>query len=216
MNQVPLSFWKQLKLKPFVINERIGNLLNLWGLCSENLNPTVLTVLFQHVSLSVCIDNFPVYVAAIYASTSHVLRRQLWLNLANLQQNYQGPWCYMGDFNAVLGSHEQNGNCLPLRASCDEFQAWTDCCHLTHLNTRGSDFTWSNGRKGRAFSERKLDRTVCNNDWIAFWNSSSCCTLPRSKSDHHPLLLIRKRVFNPFLHLLNTFKCGQTIMIVKD
>lgn len=93
----------------------------------------------------------------------------------------------------MLGSYEQKGNCLPLKAHYDEFQAWTDSCQLIHLNTRETTFTWSNGRRGRAFSERRLDRTICNNECLTFWNTSSCYTLLRSKLDNDQLLLILKR-----------------------
>lgn len=34
---------------------------------------------------------------------------------------------------------------------------------------------------------------MCNDAWLSFWSSSSCCTLTRVFSDHHPLLLVLKR-----------------------
>lgn len=95
--------------------------------------------------------------------------------------------------NAVIGSHKKKGGCLPLQASCDEFKAWLDSCNLTHMVTRGSEFTWTNGRKGNTYSEKRLDRSICNDAWLSSWTSSSCSTLTRSQSDHHLLLLILKR-----------------------
>lgn len=79
----------------------------------------------------------------------------------------------MGDYNAILGAHEKRGQNLPLRISCDDFRAWTDSCILTHLVTRGAEFTWSNGRRGNALSERRLNRVVCNDGWLDYWNSVS-------------------------------------------
>lgn len=35
----------------------------------------------------------------------------------------------------------------------------------------------------------RLDRAVCNEDWLNFWRSSSCTALVRHQSDHNPLLL---------------------------
>jgi len=35
----------------------------------------------------------------------------------------------------------------------------------------------------------RLDRAICNEDWINFWRSTSCSALVRHQSDHHPLLL---------------------------
>lgn len=42
---------------------------------------------------------------------------------------------------------------------------------------------------GRALTEKRLDSVVCNDDWLSFWDTSSCCTLSRSRFDHFPLLL---------------------------
>lgn len=41
--------------------------------------------------------------------------------------------------------------------------------------------------------KKRLDRSICNDAWINFWSSISCCTLTKSKSDHYPLLLDLKR-----------------------
>lgn len=37
----PSPFWKKLRIKPFGFNERSHALLNLWGLCAENLCDTL-------------------------------------------------------------------------------------------------------------------------------------------------------------------------------
>lgn len=37
--------------------------------------------------------------------------------------------------------------------------------------------------------EKRLDRSICNDAWLNFWDCSACCTLIRSRSDHYPLLL---------------------------
>ncbi|XP_019432538.1 PREDICTED: uncharacterized protein LOC109339538 [Lupinus angustifolius] len=68
---------------------------------------------------------------------------------------------------------------------------WEDIIktNLVHLVSRGAEFTWSNRRRGSALTEKRLDRSLCNDDWLSNWNSVYCCTLPRISSDHHPLLL---------------------------
>lgn len=43
-----------------------------------------------------------------------------------------------------------------------------------------------------ALTERKLDRALCNDSWVDFWSSTSCSTLTRIKSDHHPLFMCMK------------------------
>lgn len=78
---------------------------------------------------------------------------------------------------------------MPLQISCDEFQAWTNNCSLMHLPTIGNAYTWSNGRHGRNHIDMRLDRMICNDDSLSFYNSISCCTLTRSQSDHGSFLL---------------------------
>lgn len=178
-----------MHLKLFVVNNRNGLPPNLWGLCLESIDPVILAAAYQHVSFSLTWNNTVLFISAVYASTSHINRRILWSELACLQQNNPGAWCFLGDFNAILGATEKRGGNIPLAASCDEFRAWTDSCSLTHIDTRGSKYTWSNGRGTSFHIELRLDRSICNNDRMYFWDSMACCTLPRSQSDHHPLLL---------------------------
>ena len=61
-------------------------------------------------------------------------------------------------------------------------------CDLTEISTKGSSFTWSNGR-GARYTECKLDRTLCNNHWLDRWAESGSYTLPRHHSDHNPVVL---------------------------
>lgn len=100
-----------------------------------------------------------------------------------------GPWLFFGDFNAVLGAHEKRGGCLPSRLSYEEFRAWSDTCNLTHVQTLGAEFTWSNNRSSGAHTELRLDRAICNDDQLNYWSHMTCCTLSRCCSDHFLLLL---------------------------
>lgn len=93
----------------------------------------------------------------------------------------------------MLGSHEHRGRGIPPRVSFEDFRNWTDLSQLIHIDTRGSQYTWSNGRVGSHYTERKLDRSICNEDWLNFWSIVTCTTLTRSKSDHFPIMLIFKK-----------------------
>lgn len=59
---------------------------------------------------------------------------------------FAGPHLILEDFNAVLGSHKKLVGLLPRRASCEDFQAMVDTCDLFLIDTKGSLFTWTNGR----------------------------------------------------------------------
>lgn len=190
--QIPESYWINLNLKSFSVNDRGTQLHNLWGLCSLTISPTVLATSSQHISFSFDCDGMTLFSSAVYASTSYRGPRSLWSDLSTLQYNHTGPWSLIGDFNAVTGSHEMRGSGMPLPISCEEFKLWSESCGLHHLSIRGAEFTWSNGRRGRHHTEKRLDRSLCNDSCLDYWHSAACCTLIRSKSDHYPLLLVSK------------------------
>lgn len=192
-NQVSDQFWSSLSLKIFVVNNRNTLSPNLWGVWHSRLDPLLISVSDQQIAFLVVLDNCRIFVSDVYACTTYILRRQLWLELSNLLQNNVGPWLFVGDFDAIIGAHEMRGRGLPSKLSCEEFVAWTDACKLTHLETQGVQFTWSNRRRSTVLIEKRLDRGICNDAWLDSWSTSSCCTLARNQSDHFPLLLDFKK-----------------------
>ncbi|XP_019438958.1 PREDICTED: uncharacterized protein LOC109344660 [Lupinus angustifolius] len=89
----------------------------------------------------------------------------------------------------VLGNHECRGIRLTPSSPCVDFKNFSDSTNLIHLQTRGAAFTWSNRRRGNALTEKRLDRSLCNNEWIDSWSQVACCTLPRISYDHHLILI---------------------------
>jgi hypothetical protein len=128
-------------------------------------------------------------ISAVYASTNYVKRRKLWEALNLLQTQHVLPWCFIGDFNVILGAHKHRGRFSPTRIPMEEFKTWSDNSNLFHLPTRGAEFTWNNGRGGHRHTEKRLDRAVCNQSWLDFCSVTSVSTLTKHKSDHFPLLL---------------------------
>lgn len=105
-SQIPISCLQRLNLKIFAVNNRAQLISNLWCLCSHNYSPNIIASSLQFVALSIPIGDQLICVAAVYASTNYIARRDLWEDLAQLQQSYVNPWCFIGDFNAILGAHE--------------------------------------------------------------------------------------------------------------
>lgn len=80
-----------------------GSLLpNLWALWGKDCD---FVVRFDSAQCSV--------LDYIYASANYIHRRQLWDELKGLQNFYVAPWIFVGDFNAILGAHEKQGQRLP-------------------------------------------------------------------------------------------------------
>lgn len=96
----------------------------------------------------------------MYASTEYIARRDLWSELNRLRDSFSIPWFFIGDFNSILGNHEYYGTKTPNPTSADDFNDWTSSFNLVHLPTIGAQYTWSNNRRGQAFSKKRLDRVV--------------------------------------------------------
>ncbi|XP_058756625.1 uncharacterized protein LOC131629842 [Vicia villosa] len=186
-NKLPKAWLHNLDLKLFALNQRGDLLPNLWCFCKTNLNPDIISVDDQHVSFTIKLNNTTLCFSAIYASTSYICRRSLWHKLSNVLPNV--PWCFIGDFNAIISSDEYRGNHSPSKIPMTDFFNWSNDNHYIHLPTVGNFLTWSNGRKGRNLTEKRLDRAICNTDFLDACCTLVCSTLPRFKSDHFPILL---------------------------
>ncbi|KAL6190669.1 hypothetical protein ACLB2K_037063 [Fragaria x ananassa] len=142
------------------------------------------------VTFQVVFDSINCVLTAVYARTSIVERRRLWLDIEDIKCRFvSGPWIVVGDFNVVLGAHEKKGGAPVSRLSCEEFQAMSDICELIHVDTKGAQFTWARRRGVRGNVELRLDRCLVNLHWLDSWDSFTCSTLPRLCSDHNPLLI---------------------------
>lgn len=185
----PYYWLNRLDLKLFAINNRNNVTPNLWCICTKDLNPSIIDIDNQQVSFTISVDNLTFGFNAVYASTNYITRRLLWTKLQHIHNQYNIPWCSIGDFNSILGSHENRGNSNPARTPMAEFFNWSDINNLFHIPTRGVQFTWTNGRGGTRHTERRLDRAICNQLWLDSCESLAVTSLTRHKSDHFPILL---------------------------
>lgn len=95
----------------------------------------------------------------------------------------------IGDFNAVIGSYENFGRLPQNKTLIDEFLSWTNQNALMHIDTNGNYYTCTNGRKGGVYSYVRIDRAICNLNWLDNWNTINFFTLIKDHSDHYHILL---------------------------
>lgn len=152
------AYWDRFDLKLFVVNNRDFLVPNLWCICKDTLDLQVQSIFDQHVSFQLHIKNITMGFVVVYASTCYVTRRRLWSKLSSNKNGSQTPWCFIEDYNSILGSHEHMGYNNPSMTLMKEFKAWSDMNNLVEFPTKGPSLTWYNGMYGLASINRKLER----------------------------------------------------------
>ncbi|KAJ0984543.1 hypothetical protein J5N97_002899 [Dioscorea zingiberensis] len=119
----------------------------------------------------------------------------------------------MGDFNAVRSLEERKGGRTSWQSGMksDLFNSFIAHSNLAELKFSGSPFTWCNNQGGQSRIWARLDRALCNYDWLNEISQYQMTHLARYQSDHSPLLVTcqkysdsRKRLFkfdNNWIHL---------------
>ncbi|XP_028112975.1 uncharacterized protein LOC114311106 [Camellia sinensis] len=143
--------------------------------------------------------------AAVYASPSPVMRDQLWDNLEDVAGTMGKPWLVAGDFNDFATQGERRS--FTSRNSTVRNQKFLDRvnnCNLMDLGSSGPSMTWTNNRKGLANTMERLDRAMCNSEWRTMFPEATVRILPRTYSDHSPLLVYTQGTLK-----LNTDGCSK-------
>ena len=119
--QIPAWSWPTIGVTKYCVNNRGSLLPNIWALCGNDLLAIFFFVSDQCITLEISCYQSTVYIVVVYANNYYLRRRQLWADLTHLQGYFQGPWIFIGDFNAVLGAHEKRGRRPPPNLSCADF-----------------------------------------------------------------------------------------------
>lgn len=131
----------------------------------------------------------PWFLTAVYGSPHRALRQSLWDELREISYEVTGPWCAIGDFNAILKATEKEGGSATSGSNaCHDFQSCLTECGLDDLGFQGSPFTWYIGDL-----KERLDRAMVNIQWRVHFEEASIFHLPYFKSDHVSLWLCFKQ-----------------------
>ncbi|XP_073037138.1 uncharacterized protein [Primulina eburnea] len=138
---------------------------------------------FLHIKVSASFLPTEVFCSFVYASCGYVERRDLWSSLIQVKPAL-GPWLVGGDFNVVRDASEclgtRGGRPLPM----EEFNTFILDSGLVDAGFEGSSFTWTNKTIWK-----RLDRVMVSVDWGDHFSSIRVEHLPRTVSDHCPLLI---------------------------
>ncbi|KAL7247368.1 hypothetical protein ACSBR2_002308 [Camellia fascicularis] len=190
---------------------RSGGIWLLWN--PSQLNVRVQNASSQIITATISRQDYPDWVlSAIYASPNICLRDELWNDLSALAQHTQDPWLVAGDFNDYSSAADKRSfssatsqNLSQSQRKSQKFSDRISSCNLMDLGCVGPRLTWTNNRKGWANTMVRLDRALCNTEWRTLFPEGYVRNLPRTYSDHSPLL-IHTQGTNPSNPPCNVFK----------
>lgn len=117
-------------------------------------------------------------------------RKKYWVDLNQDSPSSGTPWLVAGDLNEVLSGSEKWGGRIVNSSQAQEYKNWMNANGLIDLGYQGQDFTWTNGREGNDLIKERLDRALANAEWLDVFPNSKVIHLPRTFSDHCPILVI--------------------------
>ena len=138
-----------------------------------------------HIHARVAGNGFlPWFLTGFYGHPVPSLRVQSWELLRRLGKDANGGWMCMGDFNEIIGNYEKVGGNLRSIGAMNRFREVLDDCRLIDFGQVKNEMTWRN----KVVLER-LDRCLCNWEWLNIFPNARVSVLDWWCSDHRPLLI---------------------------
>jgi len=139
-------------------------------------------------------ENQKICVVNIYSPCDSQQKRILWDSLKQLrQQDPEGLWCFMRDFNSIRHHSEREG--VSHRgadaSNIHDFNKWIAEVELEEIPCVGKKFTWF---KPNGVAKSRLDMFLVSLNWLNKWPACTSFTLDRNFFDHCPILLRAKAV----------------------
>ena len=159
-----------------------GGLLLIW---KTDVTLKVLSWSCGHIAALVAGTGFsPWLLTGFYGHPDHSKRLLSWELLHRIKEIAPGPWLCVGDFNEICCNREKVGGNMRSDVSIARFRRAIDDCNLMDFGNTKGEMTWY----GRGVMER-LDRALCNQEWIDLFPKSEVQTLDWLCSDHRPILV---------------------------
>ncbi|XP_030941311.1 uncharacterized protein LOC115966107 [Quercus lobata] len=127
-------------------------------------------------------DHFEWAFTGIYGPNLNRKRQFMWEELVGLNNWWNLPWCFGGDFNVIRFGSERLG---AGRFTCcmNDFSDFISLHGLMDNPLEGGLYTWSNSN-----SASRIDRFLFSPVLVEYFTHFSQKRLPRVLSDHFPIL----------------------------
>ncbi|XP_030487453.2 uncharacterized protein LOC115704382 [Cannabis sativa] len=141
----------------------------------------------------------------VYGPPTKAARKEFWeeRTLEVLALNH--PWLLLGDLNTISGQQDKVGGREVEASDGSDLNELLDSTGGVDLGCVGNHFTWTNGRRFQDLIKERLDRALCDPEWMMTYPKAGVRALAIKDSDHAPLvvdlLLDRERFHTPFRYL---------------
>ncbi|XP_031112081.1 uncharacterized protein LOC116016057 [Ipomoea triloba] len=170
--------------------EAVGFSGGIWLLWRNNITVDIIATNSQFVLTNITKGNERVgLVYFVYGSPSHYLRNKLWDSLSNDHLPLNDEWITVGDYNAVTCMEDVSNKDNFHNHRCPGMRHWIFKEGLIDIGFVGARYTWTRGRESSTFTGARLDRALCNLEWMLKHPNTKVSHLPRVCSDHSPLLI---------------------------
>ena len=153
---------------------------DLWSSYVISMSKQHITCMLNNTAGAQCI------VTVIYALNLESERKTLWKQLEKEANTFITPWCIIGDFNCVrFLKDKMGGNKLTTR-NIQELNNFINSAGVKELSISGVKYSWRSGPNKNIAT--KIDRLLCNIEWMNMFKSSHAKYLDLSTSDHVPIM----------------------------
>ncbi|KAK9291995.1 hypothetical protein L1049_019947 [Liquidambar formosana] len=181
---------KNLKFSDSVCLGADGLSRGLWMLWNNDVTKMeVLATSSQAIHVLISHANRDWIFSGLYASPNPQSRELLWDSLVQISATHSLPWILAGDFNQISSLNEKRGGSEKGGSRRCKFQEWVNKCKLVDLAFSGPPLTWCNMREGNARISERIDKAFANVEWRLSFPEAFVRHLPRTYSDHCPILI---------------------------
>ncbi|KAJ4801583.1 reverse transcriptase [Rhynchospora pubera] len=182
---------KKLPLKNHEVVPSVGSSGGLWLLWDDMVQVKVIerSVYFIFAEVKLIPSENPWLLGAIYGDPHDTVTEYIWDRIVHYSTSDPRPLCVIGDFNSIYAPFEKFGGTSRVKRKHRLFQTMITTSGLLDLGYHGPAYTWTNNRKPDSVILQRLDRALASVSWCSCYPDAKLFHLPRSNSDHCPILL---------------------------
>ncbi|KAH0679678.1 hypothetical protein KY284_020763 [Solanum tuberosum] len=159
----------------------------IWIMWNDDWLGEVVRDNLQHLTMQFNKNNVEILFTVVHTRCDAREKLELWEELEVVAQEMSLPWLVGGDFIVIRIEEEKEGGVDFTHLKAVDFNQCINNCALTELRYSGSKYTWLNGKIEGACIFKRLDRVLCNQEFLNILPSSEVLHLMRQGSSHAPL-----------------------------